>query len=125
MQKIKTVILSLALMCGLVGVSALPAQAALCTGSPKDCINSGVNKVDNGAKASDLTDTVKNIVNIILYLIGAIAVIMIIIAGFRYVVSGGEQKSVQAAKDTILYSVIGIVVAFMAYAIVNFVIVNL
>lgn len=122
MQKLKIVVLSLALMFGLVGVSALPARAALCTGTAKQCIDAGVNKVDNGANAKEFTSFIKTIVNVMLFLISAIAVVMIIIAGFRYVVSGGEQKQVTDAKNTILYSVIGIVVAFMAYAIVNFVI---
>jgi uncharacterized membrane protein len=62
------------------------------------------------------------IVNIFLFVIGAIAVIMLIYGGIRYTISGGESKNVTAAKDTILYAVVGIVVALLAYAIVNFVI---
>ena len=48
--------------------------------------------------------------------------IMLIIGGFRYVVSQGDQQQVQSAKNTILYAVVGIVVAILAYAAVNFVI---
>jgi multisubunit Na+/H+ antiporter MnhB subunit len=62
------------------------------------------------------------IVNIFLFVIGAIAVIMLIYGGIRYTISGGDSKNVTAAKDTILYAVVGIVVAILAYAIVNFVI---
>lgn len=68
-----------------------------------------------------LNDTVKNIINLMLYAVGIIAVIVLIIGAIRYVVSGGDQKAVSSAKDTILYAIIGIVVAFMAFAIVNFV----
>jgi hypothetical protein len=46
---------------------------------------------------------------------------MIIVGGLRYVLSAGDPKNTQAAKDTILYAVIGVVVALLAYAIVNFV----
>ena len=46
---------------------------------------------------------------------------MLIIGGFRYVFSQGNEKAVSGAKDTILYSIIGIVVALLAFAIVNFV----
>ncbi len=60
------------------------------------------------------------IANIMLIVIGAVAVIMLIVGGFRYVVSGGDSNSVEAAKNTILYAIIGIVVAFLAYAAVNF-----
>lgn len=62
------------------------------------------------------------IVNILLFLIGAIAVIMLIVGGIRYVISGGDANQVTAAKNTILYAVVGIVVAILAYAAVNFVI---
>ena len=63
----------------------------------------------------------KTIVNVLLFIIGAIAVIMLIIGGIRYVVSGGDSGAVTSAKNTILYAVVGIVVALLAYAIVNFV----
>lgn len=48
--------------------------------------------------------------------------IMLIIGGLRYVVSGGDASKVQDAKNTILYALVGIVVAILAYAAVNFVI---
>ncbi len=63
----------------------------------------------------------KTIVNILLFLIGAIAVIMLIYGGIRYVISGGDQNHVTAAKNTIMYAIVGIVVAVLAFAIVNFV----
>ncbi len=64
----------------------------------------------------------KTITNVLLFVIGAISVIMLIIGGIRYVVSGGDSGAVTSAKNTILYAVIGIVVAILAYALVNFVI---
>lgn len=66
-----------------------------------------------------------NIINIALFIIGALAVLMLIIGGIRYTVSGGDTAAVTAAKNTILYAIIGIIVAILAYAIVNFVLVNL
>ena len=66
-----------------------------------------------------------SIVNVALFLIGAISVIMIVYGGIRYTTSGGNDKNVTAAKDTILYAVVGLVVAILAYAIVNFVITKL
>ncbi len=63
----------------------------------------------------------ETVTNILLFLIGAISVIMLIIGGIRYVVSGGDQTAVTGAKNTILYAIVGIVVAFLAYAAVQFV----
>ncbi len=64
----------------------------------------------------------RTITNVMLFLIGAISVIMLIIGGIRYVVSGGDSTAVQNAKNTILYAIVGVVVAILAYAVVNFVI---
>ena len=55
-------------------------------------------------------------------IVGIIAVIMLIIGGIRYVISGGDSKKVTDAKNTVLYAIIGLVIAFLAFAIVNFVI---
>lgn len=63
----------------------------------------------------------QTVTNILLFLIGAISVIMLIIGGIRYVVSGGDQSAVTSAKNTILYAIVGIIVAFLAYAAVQFV----
>ena len=60
--------------------------------------------------------------NTILYIVGIVAVIMLIIGGIRYVVSGGDAKKVTDAKNTVLYAIIGLVICFLAFAIVNFVI---
>lgn len=61
------------------------------------------------------------IADTLIYLVGAIAVIMLIIGGFRYVLSAGNSSAVESAKNTILYAVIGIVVAALAFAAVKFV----
>ena len=61
------------------------------------------------------------ITNVLLFVIGAVAVIMIVVGGLRYVISGGDAKQVEAAKNTILYAIIGIVIAILAYAIINFI----
>lgn len=60
--------------------------------------------------------------SVLLFIVGAIAVIMIVIGGLRYVISGGDSTQVQGAKNTILYALVGIIVAILAYAAVNFVI---
>jgi len=58
--------------------------------------------------------------NMLLFVIGALSVVMVIVGGIRYVVSGGNSAQVTAAKNTILYAIVGLVVAFLAYAAINF-----
>lgn len=68
------------------------------------------------------TGVFSTISSVLLFVVGAIAVIMIVIGGLRYVISGGDASQVQAAKNTILYALVGIIIAILAYAAVNFVI---
>lgn len=70
----------------------------------------------------DLNKMMKTIINVILTILGTIAVIMIIIGGIRYTTSNGDASQIKSAKDTIMYAVVGLVVAILAFAIVNFVI---
>ena len=67
-------------------------------------------------------DLIKNIINVLLFIIGAISVIVIIFGGILYATSAGDSGQVTKAKNTILYAVVGLVVAFLAFAIVNWVI---
>lgn len=131
-QTISNKALQLALAAGLVGTLALagttPASAATdCVKTPNAPVcqaQGGVTGIGGGGEgktAGDFSELIKRVINILLFLIGAIAVIMIIIGGIRYTTSGGDSSQAKGARDTILYAVIGLVIAVMAYAIVNFV----
>ena len=65
------------------------------------------------------------VVNVLLFIIGAVSVIMLIYGGIRYTTSGGNANSVTAAKNTVIYSIVGLVISILAYAIVNFVVTNI
>ena len=67
-------------------------------------------------------DIAKDVVNIMFFIVGIMAVIMIIWGGIRYVLSAGNSAALTSAKNTIMYAVIGLIVAILAYTIVNFVI---
>ena len=70
----------------------------------------------------DANSLVKNVVNIILWVVGILSVIMMVWGGIKYTTSAGDSNKVTSAKNTIIYAVIGLIVSIMAYAIVNFVI---
>ena len=61
------------------------------------------------------------VADVLIFGVGAISVIVLIIGGLRYVVSAGNATQVQGAKNTILYAIVGIVVAIAAFALVQFV----
>lgn len=70
---------------------------------------------------TNLWNWLNDFTNIMLFLAGAIAVIVIIFGGVRYITSTGDPARVKQAKDTIVYGIIGLIVAILAYAIVRFV----
>ena len=107
---------------GMLVPLASPVGAAVCDASAVECAKRGAGTT--GTSTTTLPALIKSIVNIMLFLIGAIAVIMIIIGGIKYVTSNGDSSGVTSAKNTILYAVVGLVIATMAYAIVNFVLTN-
>jgi len=71
---------------------------------------------------TEATDIVKQLINFFLFTLGVVAVIMIIHSGMKYVTSRGDAEQVKSAKNTLLYAVIGLIVAMLAFTIVNFVI---
>lgn len=124
MNIIKTFILSIAV--GLAGVLTIPAAVAA-TDVISGTACSGAASANplctsrNGAE-NNLRTQITNITNILMFILGTIAVIVIIIGGIMYVVSVGDPGKAKTAKDTILYAVIGLIVALAAGAIVNFVV---
>ena len=134
---LKTTILGM-LAVPLLALGALvvaPATASAATNSPDgqcakvDDTNIGISEgIDCSKSADQNTDLTGStgvftiITNVLLFIIGAISVIMLIIGGIRYTVSGGDSSAVTSAKNTILYAIVGIVVALLAYAVVNFVV---
>jgi hypothetical protein len=122
MKKFQTLFTAFALLIigafALVPVSSVAAEGALdvaCQGNSDSALCSDENK---NQSADGL---VKTIVNALLFIVGALSVVMIIIGGILYVTSQDDSGSVTKAKNTILYSVVGLIVSFIAYAIVNWV----
>jgi len=111
------------------GVIAAAVSLLMVTSASAAGFNMGISDGAAAARgidqATDLfgqTGIFRTITDVMLFLIGAISVIMLIIGGLRYVVSGGDSTAVQNAKNTILYAVVGIIVAILAYAVISFVI---
>jgi hypothetical protein len=65
------------------------------------------------------------VINTILYIIGIISVVMLIIGGIKYATSSGDEKKVTSAKNTIIYAILGLAVAILAWTLVNFVFVSI
>lgn len=73
----------------------------------------------------DIFEVIGNIMSIALMIASVVALIYLIIGGYQYIVSAGNPEAVQQAKQTILWAVVGLIVAFSALAVINFLIKNL
>ena len=120
-DKVKLLVAGVAVVAAS-GLTVLPVSAAT-----NKCFKGGVDSLsaDCGTKTTgsdqDLMNVFRTVVNVVLGLVGMIAVVMIIYGGIQYTISAGESGKVKKAKDTIMYGVVGLVVALLAAAIVNFV----
>jgi hypothetical protein len=85
-----------------------------------NCAKIGANNVSNN-QVGNLQGTINSIINVVIYVIGFVAVAMVIVGGVQYSTSTGDATKVKNAKNTIMYGIIGLIIAILAFAIVNFV----
>ena len=127
-KKISAAVLVVAI--SVTGVSTIVSSNASATQTKKPEYNLSTGM--SAAKTNDQEDTLfgeggvfTTIVDILLFLIGFLSVIMLIYGGIQYTLSSGDSGKVTNAKNTILYAVVGLIVAILSYAIVNFVLTSL
>ena len=120
----KKSIISIAIMtCAVFGASVL--STASLPGSASAQVSEGINTATTSEMKGKSIDgdkgLIKTVVNVLLWAVGILSVIMIIFSGFRYITSAGDASKTKSAQSTLTYSVVGLIVAIMAYAIVNMV----
>ena len=121
MMKIKTLVTILVM--ALFGVAvAVPATPALAYDPLAGACSSGSTSEVCKNKNEKLEPFVKKIINALLYVVGLLSVVMIIVAGIMYTASSGDSGRISKAKNMLMYSIVGLVVSFMAFAIVNWVV---
>jgi len=131
-QKLKNVILGLVAAATMVAPAALVTapvfadaniQGSLCQGTNFNVTaNGGAGNCGTDAQGtSSLNKLLTQVVNIFSAIVGVIAVVMIIVGGLRYITSGGDSNKVSAAKNTLIYAIIGLIIVALAQLIVHFV----
>jgi cytochrome bd-type quinol oxidase subunit 2 len=121
--KIKLQIITITLL-AIVSILSSPVFAVDTTGAIKCGVNAAAGAGCSATPKTNLDNTILSIVNVLSALVGIAAVIMIIIAGLRYITSGGKQESVSAAKNGLLSAIIGLVIVALAQVIARFVLHN-
>jgi hypothetical protein len=121
----------IALVLGIAPLLAFAGGGAVVSASAFDSSKSaacqGVSFSDGGGcgntntAANSLNKIVRLIINILSMIIGVAAVIMMMVAGFKFITSGGDASQVSSAKSGMLYAIVGLVVAALAQVLVRFV----
>ena len=115
--KVLAAVMCLAMVFTAASLVSLPVYA-----DSRDEAQNGAKLVDGGSGSNqNLPDIITTIINVMLFIAAALAVIMIIYGGIRYITAHGDEKQVKVAKDTIVYSVTGLIIAILAYALVTFI----
>jgi heme/copper-type cytochrome/quinol oxidase subunit 2 len=139
-QKIRNILISLAFVGAVATPLATPALASaaglannqiaggVCAGTSLQNLNFDSGGSTAQCKKTDanqqLNHIIKLVINIFSIVVGVVAVIMIIVGGFKYIVSNGESSAISSAKNTIIYAIIGLIIVALAQFIVHFVLGN-
>jgi hypothetical protein len=126
MSLFSKLLLCASLAAGALFVQALPVaaqgadiQAGLCAGANLDVNDTSCS---GGTDAvATINDLIRKVINLLSVIVGIVAVIMIMVGGFRYITSGGSDTGVTSAKNTILYAIIGLIIVALAQLLVRFV----
>ena len=132
LQKLKLTCLSVFMVAGLLAAPLLVVGSAsaqevdiqgnLCQGGGNVQLGDDGSCADaTGGSEEGLNALIRNIVNIFSIIVGIVAVVMIIVGGFRYITSGGDSGNVTGAKNTILYAIVGLIIVALSQFIVRFV----
>ena len=109
------------MMATMFSLAALPVATQAIDVTQGAC-KQNANSAPCKASGDDIASIIGNVINLLLFVAGAIATLVIVIGGIRYITSDGDPAATNKAKNTIIYALVGLVVAIMSYAIVNFVI---
>lgn len=128
-QTIKKLVLGASLFGLLAMPVALPAavsaqsdiEGGLCAGANLDVKDTSCDSATDTAAQDKVNNLLTTIINLFSLIVGIVAVIMIIVGGFKYITSGGDSGNVTGAKNTILFAVVGLIIVALAQFIVRFV----
>lgn len=89
---------------------------------PKSNCNGDGSGLCTEAKGGDtLTPRLNGIIEVLLFIAGVLAVIIIVVSGIKYMTANGNKSTIESAKSTLIYAVVGLIVVIAAYAIVEFI----
>lgn len=86
-----------------------------------DLLSKFAQVTSNTLPKATVTTSMPNVLKTVFGLAGILSVLFVVIGGLRYTLSGGDPSQIKQAKETILYALVGLVLAISAFALVSFV----
>jgi len=141
-MKLKTIlkrtlvtVFSLALLSSLGAIATATAQTPTAqvtyfASSSKADACDGLSQLNGGtnadcsnldAQGNGLKNVIKVVVEILSYVVGIVAIIMILVGGLKFITSGGDAQKAASAKTTLSYALVGLAVAALAQVLVRLV----
>ena len=119
-------IIFLALMSlGVASVLSLSVASTNASAQVSSGINAATTDEMRNKQIDGSNGVIRIVSNILIWVVGIVAVIMIVWSGFKYITAAGDTSKVASAKNSLIYAIVGLIIAILAYAIVNFVIEHL
>lgn len=107
---------------GILAATALPAVTFAQGGLNANDLGVGAIQNDIKLGSGDVRQTAARIINVALGFLGIIAVVIVLVGGFKYMISGGNEEKTSEAKNLIVSGIIGLAIILSAWAITSFVI---
>jgi hypothetical protein len=92
------------------------SKADVCKG-----VDAAANAANACADGGQLNRLITNAITLLSYVVGIVAVVMIIVAGFKYITASGDSNNIASAKNTLIFAIVGLVIAASARIIIGFV----
>ena len=115
-------IIFLALMSlGVASVLSLSVASTNASAQVSSGINAATTDEMKNKQIDGSNGVIRIVSNILIWVVGIVAVIMIVWSGFKYITAAGDSGKIASAKSSLIYAIVGLIIAILAYAIVNFV----
>lgn len=121
MNRVQKSMLVIGVLLSLTAIYVTPGAFAATPGASTVCDGIDATGGSCATSGSELNDIVKLAINLLSVIAGIIGVVMLIIAGIKYITSQGDSGQVKSAKSALIYAVVGLVVAALSQTIVRFV----
>ena len=108
---------------GAANSSGSGGSSGICPSGSKNpgAANIAACNIDPDHKGDDLISDTNKIINVVIGVLGVVAVAVVIYGGFLFLTAQGDPGKIKKGKDSITWGIIGLIIALLSWSIINFV----